>query len=97
MHVSIYIFTLMGESLVVYLVYRSCLFLCRYHKWVDLIILPIVDFYINLGNNWLSPQHPIFHCSAMSVTLVMLSKPRFQWMDASYSHPCNVISFIGSR
>ena len=62
--------TLVGESVIVEKVYRSCLVtFVGSNTRVDLIILEMVDFDVILGITWLSPNFAILDCNAKTVTL----------------------------
>ena len=57
--------TLVGESVIVKKVYRSCLVTFEgSNTHVDLVILEMDDFDVILGMTWLSPQFAIFDCNA---------------------------------
>ena len=72
--------TLMGESVIVEKVYRSCLvtFVGR-NTYVDLIILEMVDFDVIVGMTWLSPNFAILDCNAKTVTLAKPATDPLVW------------------
>ena len=68
--IPIRVSTLVGESVIVEKVYRSCLVtFVGSNTHVDLVILEMVDFDVILGMTWLSPKFSIFDCNAKTVTL----------------------------
>ena len=55
--------TLMGESLLVNFVYRSCVVTVNGKDFiVDLIVLDLVDFDAILGKDWLASCHATINC-----------------------------------
>ncbi|XP_070054572.1 uncharacterized protein [Nicotiana tomentosiformis] len=66
----VYVFTSVGDSIVVDLVYRSCLVVIGgYETKVDLLLLSMVDFDVILGMDWLSPYYDILDWHAKTMTL----------------------------
>ncbi|XP_069144450.1 uncharacterized protein [Solanum lycopersicum] len=90
--------TPVSEFFVVDQVLRSCLVTIQgYDTRADLIILDMIDFYVILGMDWLSPYNVVLDCYAKTVTLSMPVVPPVLW-QASYSHtPTGIISFIQTR
>ncbi|XP_070045427.1 uncharacterized protein [Nicotiana tomentosiformis] len=69
--------TLVGDSIVVDQVYRSCINTINgFDTVVDLLLLNMVDFEVILGMDWLSPYHAILDCHDKTVTLAMTRLPR---------------------
>ncbi|WMV07257.1 hypothetical protein MTR67_000642 [Solanum verrucosum] len=98
MSVPIRISKLVGDSLVVDRVYRSCLvLLVGYDIWVDLIILRMVDLDIILGMDQISLHHSILDCYVKTMTLAMSGVPRVEWTSVSGSYPSKVITFIRAQ
>ncbi|XP_070026655.1 uncharacterized protein [Nicotiana sylvestris] len=94
----IYASTHVGDSLVVYRIYRSCVVtFCGYETRVDLMLLDMIDFEVILGMYWLSPYHAILDCHAKIVTLAILELPRLEWKGSSISTSSRVISFLKAR
>lgn len=71
--------------------------LLGYDTWVDLIILDMMDFDVNLGMDWLSLYHDIFDCHAKIVTLVMSGAPRIEWKGTHGSYPRGMIFFLKAQ
>ncbi|XP_070007392.1 uncharacterized protein [Nicotiana sylvestris] len=68
----IYVSTLVGASLIVDRLYRSCLVdLSGFETTTDLLFLNMVDFDIMLGMDWLSPHFATLDCHAKAMTLAM--------------------------
>ena len=62
--------TLVGESVIVERIYRSCLVtFVESNTYVDLVILEMVDFDVILGMTWLSLNFAILDCNAKTMTL----------------------------
>ncbi|PHT72694.1 hypothetical protein T459_23479 [Capsicum annuum] len=62
---SIYVSTLISDSVIVDRIYRSCsVMFMGYQTWVDFVILDIVDFDIILVMSWLSLYHAILDSHA---------------------------------
>ncbi|XP_070018179.1 uncharacterized protein [Nicotiana sylvestris] len=77
---SIHVSTLVGDSVVVDWIYRSCMVtFCGFENRVDLLLLDMIDLEIILGMDWLSPYHTVLDCHAKTVTLAMLGLPRLEW------------------
>ncbi|XP_070025948.1 uncharacterized protein [Nicotiana sylvestris] len=65
----VYVFTPVGDSIIVDRLYWSCLVvLGGFETIVDLLLLNMVDFDVILGMDWLSPYHAILDCHAKMVT-----------------------------
>ncbi|XP_070035737.1 uncharacterized protein [Nicotiana tomentosiformis] len=74
---SVYVYTPVGDSVMVYHVYRSCVVTIESLKTsVDILLLDMVDLYVILGMDWLSPYHVILDCHAKTMTLAMPGLPR---------------------
>ncbi|XP_075104536.1 uncharacterized protein LOC142161644 isoform X1 [Nicotiana tabacum] len=94
----VYVSTLMGDSLVVNRVYRSCLIaLSGFETNADLLLLSMVDFDVILGMDWLSPHYAILDCHAKTVTLAMPGFPRLEWRGTLEYTPRKVISFLKAQ
>ena len=90
--------TPVGESVVVEMVYRSCLVtFVGSNTYVDLIILEMVDFDVILGMTWLSPNFEILDCNAKTVILAMPGTDLLVWEGDYISTPVRIISFICAR
>lgn len=50
-----------------------------FQTWVDLVILDMTDFDINLGMTWLSPYYDVLNCNTKSVTLEFLGRKTLEW------------------
>ncbi|XP_070014280.1 uncharacterized protein [Nicotiana sylvestris] len=86
---------LVGNSVIVDHIYRSCLVnIAGYEIRVNLLLLNIIDFYMNLGMDWLSPYHAILDCHSKTMTLAMLGLPRLEWRGTLDYIPSNVVSFL---
>ncbi|XP_069143439.1 uncharacterized protein [Solanum lycopersicum] len=86
--------TLVGESVIVEKVYRSCLVtFVGSNTHVDLIILEMVDFDVILGMTWLSLNIAILDCNAKIVTLAKPGKDPLVWEGDYISTPIHIISF----
>ncbi|XP_070054712.1 uncharacterized protein [Nicotiana tomentosiformis] len=71
----VYLSTLVGDSIVVNRVYRSCMItIGSLESSVDLL-LDMVDFDVILGMDWLSLYHAMLDCHAKTVTLAMSGLP----------------------
>ncbi|XP_070007886.1 uncharacterized protein [Nicotiana sylvestris] len=94
----IYESTLVGDSVVMDPIYRSCIviFYC-YKTREDLMLLDMTDFEVILGMDWLSPYYVILDFHAKTVTLAMLELPRLEWKGSSVSASSWVISFLKAR
>ncbi|XP_070046724.1 uncharacterized protein [Nicotiana tomentosiformis] len=69
----VYVSMLVGDSIVVDHIYRSCVVSIEsLEKSVNVLLLDMMDFDVILGMDWLSPYHAILHCHAKTMTLVML-------------------------
>ncbi|XP_070050627.1 uncharacterized protein [Nicotiana tomentosiformis] len=64
----VYVSMLVGDSIIMDRVYRSCLVVIGgFETRVHLLLLSIVDFDVILGMDWLSPYHAILDCHAKTV------------------------------
>ncbi|XP_070008684.1 uncharacterized protein [Nicotiana sylvestris] len=94
----VYVSTQVGNSIVVDLIYPSCIVtFCGYETRVDLLLLDMTDFEIILGMDWLSPYHAILDFHAKTVTLAMPEFPRLEWRGSSVSASSWVISFLKAQ
>ncbi|XP_070032807.1 uncharacterized protein [Nicotiana tomentosiformis] len=94
----VYVSTLVGDSVVVDKIYRSCVVtFCGYETRADLLLLDMTDFEVILGMDWLSPYHAILDCHAKSVTLEMPELPRLEWKGSSASTSSRIISFLKAQ
>ncbi|XP_070046257.1 uncharacterized protein [Nicotiana tomentosiformis] len=94
----IYVSTPVGDSIVLYCVYRSCLVvICVFETIVDLLFLSMVDFDVILGIDELSPYHAILYCHAKTVMLAMPVLPQLEWKGALDYGPSKVVSFLKAQ
>ncbi|XP_070054460.1 uncharacterized protein [Nicotiana tomentosiformis] len=94
----VYVSTLVGNSVVMDWIYRSCVVtFCVYETRVDLLLLDMIDFKVILGMDWLSPYHAILECHAKTITLAMSELPRLEWKGSPVSIASRVISFLKAR
>ncbi|XP_070020467.1 uncharacterized protein [Nicotiana sylvestris] len=94
----IYVSTPVGNSMVVDLIYQSCVVaFCSYETRVDFLLLDLTDFEVLLGMDWLSPYHSILDCHAKTITLAIPELPRLEWKGFSISTASQVISFLKAR
>ncbi|XP_070032786.1 uncharacterized protein [Nicotiana tomentosiformis] len=74
-------------------VYRSCVVTIRsLDTCVDIRLLDMVDFYVILGMDWLSPYHAILDCHAKTMTLALPGLPRLEWKGTPGHYTSMVIS-----
>ncbi|XP_070051260.1 uncharacterized protein [Nicotiana tomentosiformis] len=91
----VYVSTLVGDSVVVDRIYRSCVVVfCGYETISDLLLLDMIDSKVILDMDWLSPHHAIIDCHAKTITLAILELPRLEWKGSSVSTAIRVISFL---
>ncbi|XP_070026077.1 uncharacterized protein [Nicotiana sylvestris] len=94
----VHVSTLVGNSVVVDSIYRSCVVIfCGFETRADLLLLDMTNFEFILGMDWLSPYHAILDCHAKTVTLAMLEFPRLEWKGSSVNTSSRVISFLKAR
>ncbi|KAH0669070.1 hypothetical protein KY289_023563 [Solanum tuberosum] len=94
----VHVSTLVGLSLVVDQMLRSCLVTIQgCDTRVNLILLDMVDFDVILGMDWLSPYHAVLDCYIKTVTLAMPSISPVLWQGAHSHTPTWIISFIRAR
>ncbi|XP_070054966.1 uncharacterized protein [Nicotiana tomentosiformis] len=94
----VYVSTLVGDSVVVNWIYRSCVVkFCGYETRADLLLHDMIDFEVILGMDWLSPYHAILDFHTKTITLAMLELPRLEWKGSSVSTTSWVISFLKAR
>ncbi|XP_070014463.1 uncharacterized protein [Nicotiana sylvestris] len=75
----IYVSTLVGNSIMVDHVHRSCIVvIAGLETRVDLLLLDMVDFDVILGMDWLSPYHAILDYHARNVTLALPGLPHLE-------------------
>ncbi|XP_070032470.1 uncharacterized protein [Nicotiana tomentosiformis] len=76
----VYMYMLVGDSIVVDCMHQSCLVVIGgFETIVDLLFLSMADFDVILGVDWLSPYHDILDCHAKTVTLAMSGLSRLEW------------------
>ena len=94
----IHVSTPVDESVIVEMVYRSCLltFVGR-NTHVDLVILEMVDFDVILGMSWLSPNFSILDCNTKTVTLAKPGMDPLVWEGDYTSTPVRIISFLRAK
>ncbi|XP_070009814.1 uncharacterized protein [Nicotiana sylvestris] len=96
--IPIYVSTLVGDSIVVDRVHRSCVVVFRgFETRVDLLLLDMVEFDVILGIDWLSPYHAILDCHAKTVTLALPDLPRLEWRETPGHSTHSVISYVKAR
>ncbi|XP_070034615.1 uncharacterized protein [Nicotiana tomentosiformis] len=94
----VYVSMLVGDSIIVDRVYRSCLVIIGgYDTRVDLLLLCMVYFDVIFGMNWLSPYHTILDCHAKAVTFVMPGLPQLEWRGTLDYIPSRVGSFLKAQ
>ena len=90
--------TLVGESIIVERVYRSCLVtFVGSNTYVDLVILEMVDFDVIFGMTWLSPNFAILDCNAKTVTLAKPGTDPLVWEGDYTSTPFCIISILHTK
>ncbi|XP_070046266.1 uncharacterized protein [Nicotiana tomentosiformis] len=95
---TMYVFTHVGDSIVVDRVYRSrVVTIWSLETSIDFLLLDMVDFYVILGMDWMSPYHAILDCYAKTVTLAILVLPRLEWRGTHGHSTSRVISFVKAR
>ncbi|XP_070045065.1 uncharacterized protein [Nicotiana tomentosiformis] len=94
----IYVSMLVGDSIVVDHVYRSCLVLiCGFETRVDLLLLSMVDFDVILGMDGLSPYHVTLDYHTKTVTLAIPGLPQLEWRGTLDYVPTRVMSFMKAQ
>ncbi|XP_070035696.1 uncharacterized protein [Nicotiana tomentosiformis] len=87
--------TPVGDTIIVDLVYRSCVVTIRVLETrFDLLLLSMVDFDVILGMDWLSPCHAILDCHAKFVMLEISRLLKVEWRDSLDYVPSRVISYL---
>ncbi|XP_070040530.1 uncharacterized protein [Nicotiana tomentosiformis] len=90
--------TPVGDSVVMYWVYRSCVMtFCGYKTRADLVLLDMADFEVILGRDWLSLYHDVLDFHAKIITLVMPELSQLEWRGSSIGTSSQVISFLKAR
>ena len=90
--------TLVGESVIVEKVYRSCpVTIMDSNTHVELVILKMVDFDVILGMTWLSPNFAILDCNANTVTLAKPGTDPLVWEGDYTSTLVRIISFLRAK
>ncbi|XP_070004320.1 uncharacterized protein [Nicotiana sylvestris] len=96
--IPVYLSILVGESIVVDRVHRSCVVVFdSLETRVDLLLLDMVYFDAILGMDWLSPYHAILDCHAKTVTLALPDLPRLEWRGTPGHATRSVISYVKAR
>ncbi|XP_070056164.1 uncharacterized protein [Nicotiana tomentosiformis] len=73
----VHVFTPVGDSIMVDLVYQSCVVtMCGFEMRADFLLLDMVDFDVILSMDWLSSYHNILDCHSKTVMLAMPGLPR---------------------
>ncbi|XP_070003157.1 uncharacterized protein [Nicotiana sylvestris] len=94
----VYVSTLIGNSIIVDRVYRSCVVIIGgLETRVDLLLLDMADFDVILGMDWLPPYHVIFDCHAKTMTLALSGLPRLEWRGTPGHSTSRVISYMKGR
>ncbi|XP_070017630.1 uncharacterized protein [Nicotiana sylvestris] len=95
---SICVSTLVGDTIIMDRVYRSCMVtIGGMETRVELLLLYIVGFDVILGMDWLSPCRPILDCYAKTVMLAMPGVPRVKWRGSTDFVPSRMISFLKAQ
>ncbi|XP_070057006.1 uncharacterized protein [Nicotiana tomentosiformis] len=68
-----------------------------YEMRVDLLLLSMVDFYVILGMDYLSPYHAILDCHTKTITLTMPGLLRLEWRGSLDHVPSRVVSFVKAQ
>ncbi|KAH0632992.1 hypothetical protein KY284_035778 [Solanum tuberosum] len=98
LYAPIYVSTPVGESVTVTHVYRACsIMFTGFQTWVDLVILDVTNFDINLGITWLSSYYVVLNFNTKSLTLEIPGREKLEWKGVYKSKPSNVISYIWAR
>ncbi|XP_070009822.1 uncharacterized protein [Nicotiana sylvestris] len=94
----IHMSTLVGTSVVVDRIYRSCVVtFYGFEIRVDLLLLDMIDFEVILGMDWLSPYHVVLDFHAKTVSLAMTGLSRLEWKGSIVDTSSRVISFQKAR
>ncbi|XP_070011172.1 uncharacterized protein [Nicotiana sylvestris] len=94
----IHVSTLVGDSVVMDRIYRSCVVtFCSFEIRADLLLLDMIDFEIILGMDWLSPYQAVLDCHAKTIALAMPGLPRSEWKGSTTDMSSRVISFLKAR
>ncbi|XP_070043182.1 uncharacterized protein [Nicotiana tomentosiformis] len=89
-----YVSTPVGDAIVIDRVYCLCVVtIGDIETRVGLLLLNMVDFYVILGVNSLSPYHSILDCHTKTVTLALQGLPRLEWRGNLGHSSTRVISF----
>ncbi|XP_070013513.1 uncharacterized protein [Nicotiana sylvestris] len=93
-----YVSTPVGDAIVVYCVYCSCVVtIGSLETSVNPLLLDMVDFDVILGMDWLSPYHTILYYHAKTVSLALSRLPRLECRETP-SHSTNkVVSYMKVR
>lgn len=87
--------TLVGDSLVMDRVYKSCLVtFWEYDTQTNIIVLDMVDFGMILGMDLLSTYHVVLDCFSKINTLAMPSVHLIMWEDFFSNNSTKIISYI---
>ncbi|XP_070024817.1 uncharacterized protein [Nicotiana sylvestris] len=90
--------TLVGDSVVVDRVYRSCVVtFYGFETRADLMLLDMIDFEVILGMDWLSPYHAVLDCHTKTVTLTMPGLLGLECKGSTIDISSRVISFLKAR
>ncbi|XP_070020749.1 uncharacterized protein [Nicotiana sylvestris] len=96
--IPVHVSTLVGDSMVVDRIYRSCMVTFYGFKTsVDLLLLDMIDFEIILGMDWLSTYHSVIDCHAKTITLAMPGLSRLEWKGSTVDTSSWVISILKAR
>ncbi|XP_070042452.1 uncharacterized protein [Nicotiana tomentosiformis] len=94
----IYVSMLVGDSVVVDRIYRSCIMtFCGYETRTNLLLLDMTDFEVILGMDWLSPYQVILDFHSKTITLEIPELPRLEWKGSSVGASSRVVSFLKAR
>ena len=90
--------TPLGEIVEVNYMYRSCeIMIGDSRLYVDLIELPILEFDVILGMEWLSANYATMDCYRKKITFKPLGVPKFVFQGDHNGSPSTLISAIAAR
>lgn len=98
LYALIYVYTLVGESVVVTYVYRLCFVMfVGVQTLIDLVILDMLDFNVILGMTWLSLYYAVLNCNTKTITFEISSRDRLKREVVNKPKPATIISYIRAR
>ncbi|XP_070057252.1 uncharacterized protein [Nicotiana tomentosiformis] len=94
----VYVSIPIGNSIAVDRVYHSWLVTIGVYKTgVDLLLLNMVNFDVNLDMDWLSPNHAILDCHTKTMMLAIPRLPMLEWRGSLGDVPWRVVSFLKAQ